>query len=1147
MTEPTLFKEHVPPSLIPPAGARLAEFQMLNWGTFDGSVHRLDLFSANTLLTGQVGSGKSTIVDAITTLFAPTNKVTFNQAAGAERSERTVASYVRGTYRHVMDEATGSPRAASLRSGRGTYSVLLANFSGVTGTPSVKNLVGTDGSFAAGIVFWFTDNDANPSRFHFLAPAHHDIAAHLLDHPNPRAIRAALRNGGATTFDTFRDYQKSLCRCLNLSSDALELLVQTISMKQVGNLTDFVRNHMLDAPDTRSRIDRVLEHYADLLRSHELVQVAKAQLTHLNELAAFAAAYERAEARIQAAQTAAQAVPVLAAGTRIDLLEAALGKATTDLPSLESQLTDANADLKALRKRLTELEIAIANEGGPDLRAAERDLGDAKTELGRTQDAASELDRLARLAGVAPLLDANDRPRFTADIQRIDRELDETEAELHDASWNAEKRFRDARDELARMQLELDAAGSKDSNVPLEHSALRHRLAEAIGVEDVELPYAAELLAVAPDASEWEAAAERLVRNFALSILVPEGHYQAVARWVDGNDMRGRLDYHPVPGTQAATTDPDASTLASVLEVRPEHDATTWLRGQINRRFDHRLVDSSDQMKSQHRAVTRAGQVKQGTQHTKDDRPNHAGRRNYILGWDTAARRAHLEATITTQQAKVSTLEREADDATRLRTERQTKRSAVSQIGERFSDLSVVDVARANQRVSEAQELRDLFFADSNRAQLEEERSGTNNRIGDLAGKCSKLEREVGVTQARIKEFEGQLADSRLILDAAQQHGPLAEEAQLALEESARDVGAQPTRISEIDRWAANVRKALDDRAASSTSTRDRAGQRLVGSMTSFATVWRDAVREMRTDDVESRGEYLDLRDRLERDDLPRFENNFRDELQRNAIQEIVGFSVFLEAESKKITGRIQTINDALHDIDYRPGTRIRLEAVPTVEPYVREFKAQLKDITSDTIFEDAYAEDRFLKVKELLDRFAGREGQTSEDQRWSARVTDVRNWFNFAASERHRETDTEIEHFEDSGGKSGGQKEKLAYTVLAASLAYQYGLAGGRAGAFRFVMIDEAFGRGSEDSTKYGLELFGKLGLQLLVVTPLQKIRVIEPFVQAVGYVYQGQDDPRSRLLPMTITEFRERRAGRHLASTQSSVAIDPIEGPAA
>jgi uncharacterized protein YPO0396 len=130
-----------------------------------------------------------------------------------------------------------------------------------------------------------------------------------------------------------------------------------------------------------------------------------------------------------------------------------------------------------------------------------------------------------------------------------------------------------------------------------------------------------------------------------------------------------------------------------------------------------------------------------------------------------------------------------------------------------------------------------------------------------------------------------------------------------------------------------------------------------------------------------------------------------------------------------------------------------------------------------------------------------------------------------------------------DSAGKSGGQKEKLAYTILAASLAYQFKLDWGtaRPKAFRFVVIDEAFGRGSELSTRYALSLFTRLGLQLLIVTPLQKIHVIEPHVSAVGYV----DNPHgnySRLQGMTVEELRRRRSEQLVSDGRT----EP-EGPAA
>ena len=166
-----------------------------------------------------------------------------------------------------------------------------------------------------------------------------------------------------------------------------------------------------------------------------------------------------------------------------------------------------------------------------------------------------------------------------------------------------------------------------------------------------------------------------------------------------------------------------------------------------------------------------------------------------------------------------------------------------------------------------------------------------------------------------------------------------------------------------------------------------------------------------------------------------------------------------------------------------------------------------------------------------------------------------MRNWFTFSASEKWTETGEEFEHFTDSGGKSGGQKEKLAYTILAAALAFQFGLASGQgtgrsAGkkahsgrSFRFVVIDEAFGRGSDESARYGLELFQRMKLQLLIVTPLQKIHVIEPFVSHVGFVANTNGDD-SQLRNMTIQEYRDerdRRAGVRAPSRASGAGPGP------
>ena len=246
----------------------------------------------------------------------------------------------------------------------------------------------------------------------------------------------------------------------------------------------------------------------------------------------------------------------------------------------------------------------------------------------------------------------------------------------------------------------------------------------------------------------------------------------------------------------------------------------------------------------------------------------------------------------------------------------------------------------------------------------------------------------------------------------------------------------------------------------------------------------------------------------------------------------MANFQSQLNRERQLIRERIARINESLREIDYNPGRYVALEADPVADADVRDFQQDLRACTEGALTgsaEDEYSETKFLQVRRIIERFRGREGTAELDKRWTRKVSDVRNWFAFSASERWREDGREHEHYTDSGGKSGGQKEKLAYTVLAASVAYQFGLdwTGARTRSFRFVVIDEAFGRGSDESARYGLELFGRLGLQLLIVTPLQKIHVIEPYVAAVGFVH-NRDGQESMLRNLTIQEYRAERAAR-------------------
>ena len=227
-------------------GYRLHRLELLNWGTFDGRCEVLRLAGDNTLVTGDIGSGKSTLVDAVTTLLLPANRISYNKAAGAETRERSLRTYVLGHYKSERVESTGASRAVGLRD-QSSYSVILGVFR--------NEGYGQDVTLAQ--VFWMPGtSESQPRRFFVTAEDDLSIAADFTEFgTDPADLKRRLRSRGASVHDHYPDYGTRLRRLLGIRSEqALELFHQTISMKSVGNLTDFVRHHMLEPAVAGTRI-----------------------------------------------------------------------------------------------------------------------------------------------------------------------------------------------------------------------------------------------------------------------------------------------------------------------------------------------------------------------------------------------------------------------------------------------------------------------------------------------------------------------------------------------------------------------------------------------------------------------------------------------------------------------------------------------------------------------------------------------------------------------------------------------------------------------------------------------------------------------------------------------------------------------------
>jgi uncharacterized protein YPO0396 len=1128
------------------SGFRLTRLELYNWGTFDQRVWSLDANARNTLLTGDIGSGKSTIVDAVTTLLLPANRISYNKAAGADTRERSLRSYVLGFFKSERNEVTGTTKPVALRDGT-KYSVILGVF---------RN-EGFDATVTIAQVFWLRSADAGgqPDRFYVTADKPLSVAVDFADFGSDMtALRRRLRAAGAQVYDSFPDYGKDFRRRLGIESEqAMELFHQTVSMKSVGNLTNFVRDHMLEPFDAAKWTANIVAHFEDLTKAHEAVQRARAQLTALGPLLAECDAHDKVVAEIAALTAQRNALKYYFADLKAGLADRLLADLSTERSGLDLRLTDLAARLRDLRQRETDLAVELAGHGGNRLAEIDRLLKESEAACRDRMDRAERFGKLLAEAGLDPVETAEHfaarRHQIAAARDRAKQDLADAQNRLTDAGYAAKA----LGDKAAGVNAELTSLREHPNNIPKRQLDLRAWMCRELRLAEDTLPFAGELIAVRPAEADWEGAAERLLHGFALSVLVPDQHYAAASDWIDGHHLKARVVYYRVPDPAREGRIPlpnwSPGALAAKLDIR-DHPFAPWLERELARRADFECVETMAEFRRAAKAITKAGQFKGDRgRHEKDDRHRIDDRSQYVLGWSNERKLEALLWQATSLAAQLSGVEEEQaayENARDTAIDRGQVLAGLDQTRE-FADIDWQSVVNRTEELKA--EKRELEAASAELARLNRELERVREQIG-IADATH------GEVQQRLGSVDNEIARAGRIRDqvSATLAEPGCEPARARFEAItsllAKTGDAPPSTAEACDQALSAAGEQISALIDRRTARRTTLGNKIVSLMGEFRGQYPVETEELDAA-VEAADGYRELNQRLTDDDLPRFQQQFKTYLNQNTIRDIAGFQSQLNKQADVIRERIATINESLVGVDYNPGRYIKLEAEPTPHVDVRDFRADLRACTEGAVSAEAsdqYSEQKFLQVSRIIERFRGREGQTDADRKWTRFVTDVRNWFIFTASERFREDDTEYEHYADSAGKSGGQKEKLAYTILAASLAYQFKLEWGavKSRTFRFAVIDEAFGRGSDESTRFALELFGRLGLQLLIVTPLQKIHVIEPYVSAVGFV----DNPKSnfsRLQTLTIEEYHARRLAHVVGQQAAANGIQVIPVPAA
>lgn len=1085
---------------------RLVRIQIFNWGTFS-NVFDFPIPKEGYLFVGPSGSGKSTVLDAHAALLTPPKWVDFNVAAReAERHgrDRNVMTYLRGAWaqqtgdggeyvsQYLRSGTTWSAIAETYRDGEG-HVVVLAQVLWVKGNSTssgdAKRLYLTlEREFDVQELEFFTKNEFDTRRFK------HDLS-------------------DAKVHSEFSAYQERFRRLLGIDNErALRLLHKTQSAKNLGDLNAFLRDFMLDEPETFDIATSLVNEFGELNEAHQEVVAARKQIQTLTPAREEHMELERGNNDRNGLQAIQTATDQYREYRRKILVDERIAELEVEKDASQQEFQRLSLIVDNEFGKLTDLQRQKLNMGADVLARLEDEIKAAETEKPirmRKRDQAAEACKA--MGWAVPDNVVGFVQRVDAAKQRVLKARD-LKSEVEERKDQLKADHRQASEEFTKTMAEVKVLERQKSNLPARLVDVRERMAHDLSIAEEKLPFVGELLEVRSDSAEWRGAIERVLGGFARSILVDEKHYPAVSAYLNERNIGERLVYfRTVPRTSAHTLGPNSLVRKLNLAQGSFGD---WVREELKHAFDIECAESMQAFRNASRAITREGLVKHSTtRHEKNDRYSVNDRSQWVLGFDNKEKLTLYKSKAADLGGRISELQMALD---KIGDEEDLQQSQLLHC-QNLSNLTWndVDVGALLTRIDDLTErLKAEWDARPDLAILD-------NRIKAQEGVHHKAVRHANDQDARYQGIVKDIDKLNSKLDDLARLWPTSDRApvfadQIAVRYASTDKDVTLEALDQVDNL---VNRGLSNELRTLEAQLSELRNSIVQRFAEFNRLW-PAVAGGLDATLASADDYLAKLKRLEDDNLPAYEDRFFSLLREQSDQNLTLLATKVDEERSAIRSRMELVNESLETAPFNPGTHLVIETTDKSIEDVRLFRASLKESLSHSFSNDRdLAEERFKTLAALVKRLASQE---TVDKNWRNLVLDVRQHVEFVARELDAD-DIEVEVYRSGAGKSGGQRQKLAATCLAAALRYQLGGQDRALPSYSTVVLDEAFDKADAEFTAMAMNIFKTFGFQMIVATPLKSVMTLEPFIGGACFVHI-KDRKKSAVIPIEYDDESQR-----------------------
>lgn len=370
--------------------------------------------------------------------------------------------------------------------------------------------------------------------------------------------------------------------------------------------------------------------------------------------------------------------------------------------------------------------------------------------------------------------------RVLSKVRNLKLKAPEACTQVRSKALDCDGTLRECRQRIDAESKELEQLKGRPSNIPRSLCELREKISNTLSIPLQRLPFVGELIQLKENESNWRLAAELVLRNFGLTLLVPDTFHSQVVHFAESTKLSyssGKgllLEYEKVSKDdefglgRMISEQPDL--LAFKLDFKHDHEFSRWVKRETRERFQVRCVaDTESFRRCREVAVSIQGQIQNASGRIrKDDREHSRDPRNFILGWDNELKRRALIESIRKNQQKIPDLEKHSKE---LHKQEDFWRSISihTDLALQTQTWDELDSDKPELEIVSTQEERDAYLSQS------EELQQLDQQIIEVENEMDVIDREIDQLNKNVQKFEDQKElwnNSKLLAEREKQKLP---------------------------------------------------------------------------------------------------------------------------------------------------------------------------------------------------------------------------------------------------------------------------------------------------------------------------------------------------------------------------------------